>query len=41
MFITAMDYGRKVGLPNQVSIIVPKDCFKMLDIREIRRDWMK
>src|SRR5665213_2416759 len=39
--LALVDYGRKVGLPNQVSIIVPEDCFKMLDIREIRRDWRK
>lgn len=39
--LAIVDYGRKVGLPNQVSIIVPEDCFKMLDIREIRRDWRK
>jgi hypothetical protein len=39
--LAIVDFGRKVGLPNQVSIIVPEDCFKMLDIREIRRDWRK
>jgi Domain of unknown function (DUF6430) len=39
--LALVDYGRKVGLPNQVSIIVPEDCFKRLDIREIRRDWRK
>jgi hypothetical protein len=39
--LAIVDYGRKVGLPNQVSIVVPEDCFKMLDIREIRRDWRK
>jgi hypothetical protein len=39
--LAIVDYGRRAGLPNQVSIIVPEDCFKMLDIREIRRDWRK
>src|SRR5665213_1332319 len=39
--LALVDYGRKVGLPNQVSIIVPEDCFNRLDIREIRRDWRK
>lgn len=39
--LALVDFGRKIGLPNQVSIIVPEDCFKMLDIREIRRDWRK
>jgi Domain of unknown function (DUF6430) len=39
--LAIVDYGRKAGLPNQMSIIVPEACFKMLDIREIRRDWRK
>jgi hypothetical protein len=39
--LALVDYGRKFGLPKQVSIIVPEDCFEMLDIREIRRDWRK
>ena len=39
--LAIVDYGRRVRLPEQVSIIVPEDCFKMLDIREIRRDWRK
>jgi len=39
--LALVDYGRKVGLPKQVSIIVPEDCFEALDIREIRRDWRK
>ncbi|SDJ16026.1 MULTISPECIES: macro domain-containing protein [Bradyrhizobium] len=39
--LAIVDYGRKAGLPNQVSIIVPEDCFRVLDIREIRRDWRR
>jgi hypothetical protein len=39
--LALVDYGRKVGLPKEVYIIVPEDCFKALDIREIRRDWRK
>jgi hypothetical protein len=41
MVLAIVDFGRKVGLPNQISIIVTEDCFKMLDLREIRRDWRK
>jgi hypothetical protein len=37
--LALVDYGRKVGLPKQVNIIVPEECFEMLDIREIQGDW--
>ena len=39
--LSLVDFGRKVGLPPQVTIVVPDACFEQLDIREIRRDWMK
>lgn len=39
--LALVDFGRKVGLPKQVTIVVPEGCFEQLDIREIRRDWMK
>lgn len=39
--LALVDYGRKAGLPKEVNIIVPEDCFETLDIREIRRDWRK
>lgn len=39
--LALVDFGRKVGLPKQVSIVVPEACFEQLDIREIKRDWMK
>jgi hypothetical protein len=39
--LALVDYGRRTGLPKEVSIIVPEDCFEALDIREIRRDWRK
>jgi hypothetical protein len=39
--LALVDYGRKFGLPKQVNIIVPEECFEALDIREIRRDWRK
>lgn len=39
--LALVDFGRKVGLPKQVNIIVSEACFEMLDIREIRRDWSK
>jgi hypothetical protein len=41
LVLALVDFGRKVGLPKQVNIIVPEACFEMLDIREIRRDWKK
>lgn len=37
--LALVDYGRRVDLPKQVTIVVPEDCFEALDIREIRRDW--
>jgi hypothetical protein len=36
-----VDFGRKVGLPREVNIILPEACFESIDIREIRRDWEK
>ena len=39
--LALVDFGRKVGLPNQVTIVVHDACFKQLDIREIKRDWMR
>lgn len=39
--LALVDFGRKVGLPKQVTIVVPDACFEQLDIREIRRDWMR
>jgi hypothetical protein len=39
--LALVDYGRRIGLPEQVSIILPEDCFEVLDIQEIWRDWRK
>lgn len=39
--LALVDFGRKEGLPKQVTIVVPQGCFEQLDIREIRRDWKK
>lgn len=39
--LALVDFGRKVGLPKHVLIVLPDGCFDQLDIREIRRDWMK
>jgi Domain of unknown function (DUF6430) len=39
--LALVDFGRKVGLPKQVNIVVPEACFEMLDIREIKRDWRR
>jgi hypothetical protein len=39
--LALVDFGRKAGLPQQVTIVVPEACFDALDLREIRRDWMK
>lgn len=36
-----VDFGRKVGLPKEVKIILPPSSFEQLDIREIKRDWKK
>lgn len=37
--LALVDFGRKVGLPKQLTIVLPEACFNMLDIREIKRDW--
>jgi hypothetical protein len=37
--LALVDFGRKVGLPKNVNIIVTEECFEKLDIREIERDW--
>ncbi|MFT6669890.1 MAG: hypothetical protein ACJAVZ_001352 [Afipia broomeae] len=37
--LSLIDFGRKTGLPKQVNIVLPEDCFERLDIREIKRDW--
>lgn len=39
LVLALIDFGRKTGLPKQVNIILPEDCFNKLDIREIKRDW--
>jgi len=39
--LALVDYGRGSGLPKQVNVIVPEACFRLLDIREIERDWSK
>lgn len=37
--LALIDFGRRTGLPNQVNVVLPEDCFEKLDIREIKRDW--
>lgn len=39
LVLSLVDFGRKVGLPKEVTIVVPEACFDVLDIREIKRDW--
>lgn len=39
--LALVEFGRKVGLPASVTIVVPEACFEQLDLREIKRDWMK
>lgn len=39
--LSLVDFGRKVGLPKAVTIVVPDACFELLDLREIRRDWRR
>ena len=41
LVLALVDFGRKVGLPKDVIVVVPDACFDLLDLREIRRDWMK
>ncbi len=41
IILALIDFGRKSGLPNQVTIVVSQECFDQLDIREIKRDWHK
>lgn len=41
LVLSLVDFARKVGLPKQVIIVLPEDCFGALDIREIARDWRK
>lgn len=36
-----VDFARKTGLPNRVTIVAPLDCFEALDLREIAADWVK
>lgn len=33
--LALVDFGRKVGLPKSVQIVVPEQCFEMLDLLEI------
>lgn len=37
--LALVDFGRKVGLPKSIAIVLPEACFDLLDIREIERDW--
>jgi hypothetical protein len=37
--LALVDFNRKAGLPNEVTIVVPDECFPVLDLREIKRDW--
>ncbi len=39
--LSLVDFGRKTGLPNEVTIVVPEACFESLDIREIAGDWKR
>ncbi len=39
--LALVDFGRKAGVPRQVTITLPDACFEELDLREIKRDWTK
>lgn len=41
LVLSLVDFGRKKGLPSEVTIILPEDRFDRLDILEIKRDWEK
>lgn len=41
LVLALVDFGRKTGLPKNVTVVVPEACFEQLDIREIGRDWTK
>jgi len=41
LVLSLVDFARKVGLPERVTIVVPDACFEALDIREIARDWRR
>jgi hypothetical protein len=36
-----VDFGRRVSLPKSVTIVVAEECFEVLNIREIKRDWSR
>ncbi|WP_344696434.1 macro domain-containing protein [Sphingomonas rosea] len=37
--LAIVDYAKTAQLPNSVSILLHEDCFSVLDLTEIRRDW--
>lgn len=37
--LSIVDFARKTGLPNSVTIVLPDGCFEQVAIREIARDW--
>ena len=39
--LALVDFARKCGLPKQINIVAHENCFKALDLREIKRDWSK
>ena len=41
LVLSLVDFARRTGLPEQVTIVVPDACFEALDIREIARDWRR
>lgn len=41
LVLSLVDFARRTGLPEHVTIVVPDACFEALDIREIARDWRR
>lgn len=37
--LAVVDYAKTAQLPDRVSIVLHEDCFSVLDLTEIRRDW--
>lgn len=41
LVLSMVDFARRTGLPEKITIVVPDACFEALDIREIARDWRR
>lgn len=39
LVLSLADFSRRQNITNEIKIVVPLECFKFLDLREIARDW--